>query len=360
MKKSSWLILLLSLSALLSTNWRCTIFEGDDFSIQIDSLNNPLLYSVDVYALLNTDDLGEVVEVGFCWNQTGNPTIEDSTLIFLNPAIKEIQATVSNLSPSTTYFLRAFTRNDKKLVYSQTVEFTTWDGTLTDVEGHPYKGTQVGNQGWMAENLRATKYADGSPITINNGTNRIYWYGSGHTYVPNFDQDIDQDGDFDATDSLLYVEEYGLLYSWFGANNVYDHSTDLALLGKKIAPNVRDICPEGWHLPAQIEIQTLTNYLASIYGYEAYAHHLTTQTGWFDNLNGLDTYQFSMKPGGLWHDPMATHTNLLKQVAYLWTSTEGNEDNGAFAGMDNLDKRIYTSFIGKAQHALCIRCIKNK
>ena len=360
MKPSTWLLLLISLAILLSTPWGCSPSDGANLSIRLDSLNNALLFSVDAYAVLNTDDLTDVIETGFCWNQTGNPTIEDSYVIFPQPAIKQINSTVGNLSPATTYYLRAFARSDNKLVYSATYQFRTWDGKITDVEGHLYDGTQVGNQGWMAENLRTTKYADGSPISLNNGTNRIFWYGSGHTYVPGFDQDIDQDGDFDDADSLRYVEEYGLLYSWFSANNIYDHSADLNLLGRKVAPTVRDVCPEGWHLPSQNEFQTLANYLASIYGYEAYAHHLTTQAGWADDLNGLDTYHFSLKPGGYWHEPTATHGNILKRVAYLWSSTEGNEDNGAYASIDNVDKRIYSSLIGKAQHALCIRCIKNK
>ena len=359
-KTSTCLLLITCISLLLSGNWSCTLFGGDDLSIRLDSLNNPLLHTIDAFAVLQTDNLADVIEDGFCWNQTGSPTIADSIVAFPNPAIREINATVGQFSPAQTYFLRAFARTSKKLVYSETMSFTTWDGTLTDADGNQYVGIQIANQGWMAENLHTTSYADGSPIAISNGTNRTYWYGSGHTYSPNFDQDIDQDGDFDAADSLLYVNEYGLLYSWYAANNMYDHTLNTSLLGKKVYPGVRDVCPYGWHLPSGIEFQTLRNNLASIYGYEAYAHHLTTTTGWADNLNGLDTYHFALKPGAYWHEPTATHTNILKREADLWTADEGNDSNGGYVSVNNVDKRLYGSIIGKAQHALCIRCIKNK
>lgn len=344
----------------LFPHWRC-VPDGPNLDVRLDSLNNALLYSVDAYARIVTSDLDEVAESGFCWNKTGNPTINDAVMPLGKPLINTMNTSVGPLEPGANYYLRAYAKTaGGAVVYSGEKTLTTWDGKLQDAEGRQYTGVQIGNQGWMAENLRTTRYADGSPIDIGQGSNRTYWYGSGHAYVPNFDQDIDQDGDFDAQDSLLYVNQYGLLYSWYAANNEYDPAPNAALQGKKVRPGLRDVCPQGWHLPTYEEWEALRNYLAAQYGYDDYAHHLTATSGWLDGLNGLDTYGFRILPNGYWHEPSATHTNLIGRAAFLWNSSSVNDANGGYVQIDNFDKTIYTSFIGKSQHALCVRCLKNK
>ncbi len=101
-------------------------------------------------------------------------------------------------------------------------------GTLTDErDGHVYKTVKIGDQWWMAENLKfrymqKTKNLDSSSFCFN--------------------------------DSLEYCEKYGRLYLWSAAMDsasLYSQQgkgCGYALLCSR-APPVRGVCPEGWHIP---------------------------------------------------------------------------------------------------------------
>jgi uncharacterized protein (TIGR02145 family) len=346
-------------SYFLMNSWSC-VKSGNNYQIALDSLNNALLYSTDAYATIKSGELSDIDEVGFCWNETGKPTIDDKVQSGGTPAIFKIFHTVVGLSSDKTYYVRAFMKGEDFLVYSDEMAIKTWDGKAADVEGNIYQGTQVGNQGWLTENLRSTKYADGTSISTGNGSNRSYWYGSGHSFVPNFDTDINNDGLLDEQDSLLYVQEYGLLYSWYAANNFYDPVDNASLAGMRVVEDVRDICPAGFHIPTNMDWQDLRNYLSLTHGPAGNAVYLTSQTGWLDGLNGNDTYGFNLKPNAYWHEPNASHSNILGRSAFMWLSTEANSDNAEYLQADNLDKQFISGVIGKGIHGLCVRCIKDK
>ncbi|WP_425389539.1 Ig-like domain-containing protein [Ekhidna sp.] len=72
------------------------------------------------------DDLGggSIIKTGICWSTSGNPTIEDNEIL-----AEEIEtiflATISNTSPTTIYYVRAFLENEEKLNYSPIVQVTS-------------------------------------------------------------------------------------------------------------------------------------------------------------------------------------------------------------------------------------------
>jgi uncharacterized protein (TIGR02145 family) len=123
-------------------------------------------------------------------------------------------------------------------------------GTVKDTDGNVYQTVKIGNQIWTVENLRTTKFSDGSPIPLV--TNGIAW-GSlttpGYCYYNNITN----------TDSM---KKWGALYNWYAVDT------------KKLAPG-------GWHVPTYNDWDTLANYL-TVNGLDAKS--LAAKTDWYPYL----------------------------------------------------------------------------
>ena len=102
-------------------------------------------------------------------------------------------------------------------------------GIVTDIDGNVYETVLIGDQLWMAENLKTTKYRDGSEIP--NITNNQEW------------NDLSSGAYSDYDNNPTNSETYGRLYNW--------HTVD----------DYRGLCPEGWEEPSVSDWHVLTNYL---------------------------------------------------------------------------------------------------
>jgi uncharacterized protein (TIGR02145 family) len=99
-----------------------------------------------------------------------------------------------------------------------------------DIDGNAYKTVKIGSQVWMSENLKTTKYRDGTAIpNITGNTEWANLTAGAYCWMNN---DI-------ANKSI-----HGALYNWYAVST-----------GK--------ICPTGWHVPSDTEWNTLTAYLIS-------------------------------------------------------------------------------------------------
>ncbi len=110
---------------------------------------------------------------------------------------------------------------------------------LTDIDGNVYQTVIIGNQEWMAENLKVTRDAAGNSITR-------------HCY------------DSDVTNCELY----GGLYTWDTAMNMENSSNENP-------SGVQGICPDGWHVPSDAEWTQMVNYLM-------------TEHNWTNNWNDVN------------------------------------------------------------------------
>ena len=113
--------------------------------------------------------------------------------------------------------------------------------SFTDArDGNTYKIVKIGNQVWMAENLKYLPSVVG-PSTGSNTTPYYYVYGYNGTSVT-------------SAKSTSNYKTYGVLYNWPAAMNGARSST-------ANPSGVQGICPTGWHLPSDAELKQLEMYL---------------------------------------------------------------------------------------------------
>jgi uncharacterized protein (TIGR02145 family) len=191
-----------------------------------------------------------------------------------------------------------------------TIKMIASAGMVTDADGNVYQTVKIGNQVWMAENLRVTKYNDGSPIPLDTSTTT--WKNAATPKYCFYKNTT-------ASDS---INKYGAIYNWYVVNPA----------------NPRKIAPPGWHVPSDTEWDTLQNFLiAKGYNWDGaitgnrIAKSLATKTDWgffsFAGAIGGDLTKnnssgFSALPGGCRDDQGAF--SYQGGIGFWWSATQAD------------------------------------
>jgi uncharacterized protein (TIGR02145 family) len=262
---------------------------------------------------------------GVCWSTNANPTITDSKTIE-SPSTGIYTSILTGLAANTVYHYKAYVTNSVGTSYGDELTFKTFKGTLTDVEGNVYNTITIGTQEWMAENLKTTKYNDGTTPIPNLITN-VDWYSTTTGAYCNYNNS--------AGNSTVY----GKLYNWYA-----------------ITDN-RKLCPTGWHIPSLDEWSTLIDYLG---GTDVATKKLMEggNSHW-TGISGTNESGFTALPGGF-----REHTAYFLGVGVYgkwWSSTDYNPT------LSNYHFFIYsyTNFIFSelnflvAASGASVRCLKD-
>jgi|WetSurSiteA1Bulk_404760.scaffolds.fasta_scaffold02622_2 uncharacterized protein (TIGR02145 family) len=237
---------------------------------------------------------------------------------------------LSGLVPGTTYYVRAYAINSAGIVLGSTVSFTTKVegsdpglnyGTISDIEGNVYKTILIGNQTWMAENLRSVKYNNGVEIKYVTGSNWAILDEPGYSWYNN--------------DQNAYKNLYGAIYNWM-----------VIAYG--------NVCPTGWHVPSQGEFDVLINYLGGevVAGgkmKESAFTHWTAPNTEADNSSG-----WTALPGGY-----RSQTGVYEgegSNGYFWSSEGFDWAISRYYMLSNSTKSITSNSID-ANTGMSIRCI---
>ena len=198
--------------------------------------------------------------------------------------------------------------------------------TVADIDGNIYQTVTIGTQVWLVENLKATKYNDGTVIPlVTDNTGWIILTIPAYCW---YDNDI------------ANKDTYGALYNWYTVQT-------------------RKLCPTGWHVPTDVEWTTLTTFLGgeSVAGgklKEAGTAHWTSPNTGATNESG-----FTALPGGF-RGAQGTFYYIGHWGEY-WTSTSPFESVAYYrviasdsSGVDNGKTNAVQRLCGES-----VRCLMN-
>ncbi|MGF1586295.1 MAG: fibrobacter succinogenes major paralogous domain-containing protein [Bacteroidales bacterium] len=294
-----------------------------------------LKYDAVAQKWIVSDDLGlteETDPVFLAWDKdytdlTNRPTaISDFTMNANSKKITNVANPVNDQDVATKAYV------DALLARIETLELVN-SGFTDTRDGNHYNVVKIGNQIWMANNLKYLPSVVG-PGTDSQSTSYYYVY--------------DYDGtDVIAAKATSNYGTYGVLYNWTAAMNSSASSSSNP-------SGVQGVCPTGWHLPSGAEWTELTDYLCG----ESIAGGKLKETGtthWSSpNTGATNETGFSALPGGYLHGAFADIGNF----GMWWHASEGNL---FFAGyrfvgyeFSEVRKATYSKALG-----FSVRCLRD-
>ncbi|MBP5718067.1 MAG: hypothetical protein J6X53_03695, partial [Abditibacteriota bacterium] len=313
--------------------------------------------SVKCGGVVTQDGGSPVTARGVCWSTGYNPALIEGRYTVDGSGTGSFVSQITGLNAGATYRAWAYATNSEGTTFGEAISFTTTFGTdgqpcsgaatVTDVDGNVYNTIMLGNFCWMKENLRTTKFPDGTPIALGTDSSSTMAY----RYYPNNDSSN--------------VATYGYLYNW----SAFIHNQE----GQ--SGNVQGICPAGWHIPKN-EMSQLDGYVSGQSDYVCggdesnNAKALASTEGWETSSNlcapgnnpaSNNVTGFSLPPAGYYRVNYSSVT--FGQTAVLWHANSNgtiylwpfriNYSSSDFSGAGGLNEKLMKS-LGHS-----VRCVRN-
>jgi uncharacterized protein (TIGR02145 family) len=273
---------------------------------------------------------------GFCYSTTSNPTVSNDTTINGNgPGV--YSGTLQNLTPSTTYYVRAYATNSVGTSYGNEVSFSTTaipsftcgTSTVSDVDNNMYNTVQIGTQCWTQSNLKVSKYSNGD--SIPTGLSNSQWYSTTAGAYSIYSNDPLNDGLF------------GKLYNHYAVTDS------------------RGLCPIGWHVPSDGEWTTLENQLggSSVTGGALKSTALQpTPGGWNPpNTGATNSSGFTALPGGR-RDGSGSFSDMTSGT-FWWSSSVSSGPSAWDRFLTNGSSDISRGNFRYRTSGFSVRCLKD-
>ncbi len=219
---------------------------------------------------------------------------------------------------------------------------------VTDIDGNEYITVIIGDQEWMAENLRVSKYNNGD--NIPTGLSDAQWSNTTSGAYSIYDNSSDM------------LEAYGALYNWYAVDDA------------------RGLCPASWSVPSDNDWTQLVNYVVD----QGYPNQWDDPNGagnalkscyqagspeggecdtsehprWnsHDTHYGFDEFGFSALPGG---DRSSSGSfDFVGDNGYLWSATEDSVTNAWIRVMRSSGGSLHRGLYSNKRGGLSVRCVR--
>lgn len=199
---------------------------------------------------------------------------------------------------------------------------------IKDVDGNVYKTVFIGSQHWMAENLKTSKYNDGTEIP--NVKNSSDWWklttGAWSYYN---------------SDSSFNVK-YGKLYNWRATNPEYN--------------GYKNVCPFGWHVPSDKDWSLLIDSVGGIYNGGSKLKEVGNSSWKTQNTDAVNSSLFTALPGGLLNYSFISVGE--GSLGYWWSSDKYDSYFGNCIELRK-DNGVINRYRNVFNVGMSIRCIKD-
>jgi uncharacterized protein len=318
------------------------VHEGLNIPIKVTDIQHPITQGMKDFEVIDETYMGRWWAKGNDVLLTTNHPENDEPIAWTRKYGKSKVFNIQLGHDEKAYNCREFreliVRGIRWTAGLKTLDKATSSETVTDADGNIYNTVRIGSQVWTVENLRTTKFNDGTPIP--NVTGAEAWKGlstPGFCYYENKPE---------------YGEKYGALYNWWAASS-------------------NKIAPKGWKVPTHEEQMVLRDCLIAIGDNfdgtkegNKVAKSMTASTDWGpDSIpgnagNDLTTNNRSgftaLPTGSRWNDGSF---HAMGQSVYWWSTTKGD---GEGSHMSSIHSRF--AKYGNNQHhdrsGFCIRLLR--
>ena len=296
--------------------------------------------------VINNNGGSSITGRGICWSTNSNPTTAN-TCTYEGSGTGSFNSTLYGLLPNTLYYVRAYAINSAGTAYGNQLTFTTIAGgsgggnciggpsTVVDIDGNVYNVVSIGNQCWMQENLKTTRYKNGALIPTN--LTDVQWAATTSGACADYNNDP------------ANTTVYGKLYNWYAVSDP------------------QGLCPTGWHEPEDWEWNVLVKSIDP--------NADTTCLGCYQS----QTAGGAMKEIGLthWATPNAGATNssgftglpggyryyngpyfLIGYNGYWWSAAQYSTADAYYRNLNYGNSDVNRNYTNKT-YGFSVRCVRD-
>lgn len=323
--------------------------ETRDYTIDISDieLEQPEKREVIIRYDVKIDGLATIIEKGIILTTDPEASYFSNRLIDTS-SIDQIEKEFHlKLEGGLQFYVKPFLITSNDTIYGEKRSFMTGDyyedgSGVTDKEGNNYKTVIIGNQEWMAQNLRTRTFCDGDTLkVVDSLENTLSFVDSESQLVLNYHGDDDSK-----------VQLYGYYYAGY---TIMDE---------------RNICPCGWRIPRYEDVAELVVYLGNdqyVGGKMKSPGILEHGTGnWkYPNAQANNLSGLNVQPAGYHSRGSSTfyYLNESANIAYLtepWSSGYAYNEQPVNMLLQHVRRKVTLEMgMGLNSAFVSVRCIKD-